>query len=770
MLKIIDLDIDAFLSGETRIDEVGFVFSPATEVDWVYFNSTEQQFESYDDYPKAARENACKVLRWIDEHGRDEVDGMTQTGLARANQLCNGEKISEETIARMSAFERHRQNAEINPEYEGTPWKDKGYVAWLGWGGDEGIAWAQRKLEQIRNERMSSQCGCSIDHDFVDTAMGISVGDYVSWTYAGRGDDADRGRGQVKEVRVQGEVKIPDTDLTLTATEERPVALIETKDGKVVGQYIDGDMRKTQKPDDFSHDLTHALIEAERIGCRGAHKMGDVWHPCDTHEDYQQALENERRSDEGMIEGVIEILNQIEDIENRAKVAIEVLRDFEIEGVDYDFDVFLERIGLGGPDLEYLWDDTMELEELLGQGYVITEAREIDPSEIVSEYKDTFSEKKITEEQFYRLTSKPNEPSLLDTPFRLRRYVYAIGPQGGPDLISTSREFCRRMMGKRQLVWRFEDLQLLSAQLNSQDNDRKIIPRPKGASVDVFTYQGGANCRHRFLELSLDPGERVSNNKQRATKKAGSVLDAPGQAGKTNEPAQVGRERNPQVVREESMSDIDLPIGFLQGVPVYTTDMEAKAKSTAMGCEGVYEKVDYMGNEAFRPCRTRKSNEFSSEHQFSVDDEKRMIYAPAMIPNKLIRRYEPSEGEYFVRFSKEAIEKGAHKFLMEGRTSPEFVNYEHTDTKFEGIFLVESWLVGSEEDKIYDYGYSREDVPEGSWVVGYKVENDDLWENYVKKGLIKAVSVEGLFDMSFNEQKADEYLLNKVINILNQVD
>ena len=704
MIKIIDLDIEAFLSGETRIDEVGFVFSPATEVDWVYFNSTEQQFESYDDYPKAASENACKVLRWIDEHGRDEVDGMTPTGLARANQLCNREKISEETIARMSAFERHRQNAEINPEYEGTPWKDKGYVAWLGWGGDEGIAYAKRKLEQIRNERMSSQCGCSIEHN------------------------------------------------------------------------------------EFSHDETHALIEAERLGCKGAHKMGDVWHPCGTHEDYEQALENERRSDEAMIEGVIEILLQIEDLENRAKVAIDVLRDFEAEGVVYDFDVFLERIGLGGPDLEYLWDDTMELEDLLDMGYVITEAKEIDPSIIVSEYKDSFSEKKITEEQFYTLTSKPNEPSLLDTPFRLRRYVYAIGPQGGPDLIPTSREFCRRMMGKRQLVWRFEDLQLLSAELNSQDGDRKIIPRPKGASVDVFIYQGGANCRHRFLELSLDPGERVSNNKQRATKKAGSVLDAPGQAGKTNEPAQVGRERNPQVVREESMSydtsnllpytkedeeDIllkDLPIGFLQGVPVYNSDKEAKAKSTAMGCEGVYEKVDYMGDEAFRPCRTRNSNEFKTEHKFKLDDEKRMIYAPAMIPGKIIRRYEPQEGEYFVRFSREAIERGAHKFLAEGRTKPEFVNYEHTDTKFDDIYLVESWIVGDEEDKIYDYGYSREDVPSGSWVVGYKVENDDLWENYVKKGLIKAVSVEGLFDMSFNSQRADEYLLNKVINILNQVD
>lgn len=117
-----------------------------------YEKMSEMVFESYDDYPKAAQENACKVLRWRDEHGEDEVDGMTRVGWIRANQLCNGEKISEETIARMSGFQRHKENSEISEEYKGTPWKDRGYVAWLGWGGTEGIEWASRKLEQIRQE------------------------------------------------------------------------------------------------------------------------------------------------------------------------------------------------------------------------------------------------------------------------------------------------------------------------------------------------------------------------------------------------------------------------------------------------------------------------------------------------------------------------------------------------------------------------------------------------------------------------------------------
>lgn len=43
----------------------------------------------------------------------------------------------------MSAFQRHRQNSD-RPLGDGC-----GKLMWLAWGGDEGIAWAERKLKQI---------------------------------------------------------------------------------------------------------------------------------------------------------------------------------------------------------------------------------------------------------------------------------------------------------------------------------------------------------------------------------------------------------------------------------------------------------------------------------------------------------------------------------------------------------------------------------------------------------------------------------------------
>lgn len=100
--------------------------------------------ESYSDYPKAASENAKTALRWAEKNGWGSCG--TPVGKARANQLAKGEAISKETISRMASFERHRQNSQKELG-DGC-----GRLMWLAWGGDAGIEWAQRKLEQIKKE------------------------------------------------------------------------------------------------------------------------------------------------------------------------------------------------------------------------------------------------------------------------------------------------------------------------------------------------------------------------------------------------------------------------------------------------------------------------------------------------------------------------------------------------------------------------------------------------------------------------------------------
>jgi hypothetical protein len=111
-----------------------------------YVQEVDEEFQSYTDYPQAARENAQRALDWAEENGWGDCG--TGVGKARANQLAKGEAITRDTVARMAAFERHRQNS-------GTPYGEGcGKLMWDAWGGDEGIRWAQRKLEEIDNEKL----------------------------------------------------------------------------------------------------------------------------------------------------------------------------------------------------------------------------------------------------------------------------------------------------------------------------------------------------------------------------------------------------------------------------------------------------------------------------------------------------------------------------------------------------------------------------------------------------------------------------------------
>ena len=107
-------------------------------------HSKEMQFESYTDYPESAKNAAKRALDWAEKNGWGDCG--TPIGKARANQLANGEPISEETIARMASFARHAQNADT-PYGEGC-----GKLMWDAWGGTAGIEWASNKLESIREK------------------------------------------------------------------------------------------------------------------------------------------------------------------------------------------------------------------------------------------------------------------------------------------------------------------------------------------------------------------------------------------------------------------------------------------------------------------------------------------------------------------------------------------------------------------------------------------------------------------------------------------
>ena len=104
----------------------------------------EEEFESYNDYPQSATNAAKRALEWKESHPDNSCG--TRVGWARANQLANKRRISEETIARMASFARHLQYKDV-PYSEGC-----GGLMVDAWGGEAGINWAKRKLEEIRED------------------------------------------------------------------------------------------------------------------------------------------------------------------------------------------------------------------------------------------------------------------------------------------------------------------------------------------------------------------------------------------------------------------------------------------------------------------------------------------------------------------------------------------------------------------------------------------------------------------------------------------
>lgn len=411
-----------------------------------------------------------------------------------------------------------------------------------------------------------------------------------------------------------------------------------------------------------------------------------------------------------------------------------------------------------------------ELEDLLNQGWTIVDAVSPNTEEVLKKSRDKFS--KVKSEDFYNIITTPSEQSFLDSPDgrRKTRFVYMVG--FGADIIPTSRDFCKRMLGGRQFVFRFEDILNLNLQIASEKDNMKIIPRPKGTDVDIFAWGGGSNCRHLWWEITLMPstpdGEPVksTNNKRKMLEDASYKGPAAGQAGQVNPPVNYGS-RSPQSVGMSKEKVV--PNGFLQGLAVFENKVDAKYYSKELGCSGVIEEVEYMGKKMFQACSYKKQQK---EAQFSINKEKRMIYSPAMKPGILIPRMDEFTREpYFVTFKPEAIEIMAQRFLIEKRTDK--TNYEHTDKKFDGVYLVESWIVSGEKDKAYELGYTKQDVPIGSWMVSFRVDNDEVW-NMVKKGKVKGISIEGDFvyklpeNNNFSHKKNDEYLLSEIINILNK--
>lgn len=120
------------------------------------------------------------------------------------------------------------------------------------------------------------------------------------------------------------------------------------------------------------------------------------------------------------------------------------------------------------------------------------------------------------------------------------------------------------------------------------------------------------------------------------------------------------------------------------------------------------------------------------------DLKRQVLTGPALIPNIIIGR----KG-YNITFSADTIRKISENFLIQNKQNN--VDLQH-QLNVNNVYLIESWIVEDENnDKIYALGYTKEQVPKGTWCISLKVKNNELWNEYLESGLLKGFSITGSF-------------------------
>ena len=137
----------------------------------------------------------------------------------------------------------------------------------------------------------------------------------------------------------------------------------------------------------------------------------------------------------------------------------------------------------------------------------------------------------------------------------------------------------------------------------------------------------------------------------------------------------------------------------------------------------------------------------------TVNEEQRILMGAILIPEQPIYRNQDGK-EFNIVFPKETIKQVQQNFALKGYQNNSTL--EHSGEQIENVTFVESWIKEDEvHDKSVHYGFNE---PVGTWFGLMKINNDVIWNEYVKTGKVKGFSIDGVFDMqkiNLNNEQMD---------------
>jgi len=147
--------------------------------------------------------------------------------------------------------------------------------------------------------------------------------------------------------------------------------------------------------------------------------------------------------------------------------------------------------------------------------------------------------------------------------------------------------------------------------------------------------------------------------------------------------------------------------------------------------------------------------------KLAIDGQKQVLTGVVLIPDQLIYRYDDNIGEYYIKFTARDIERIAQKMMKTGLALSSTTHQHEKNLK--GNYLTELWLVtDSKKDKAAALGLGE--LPVGTLMASYKIEDKSYWENEVLTGNVKGFSLEGIFNFKNVTMKKDEKKAARLAN------
>jgi ATP-dependent Clp protease protease subunit len=115
---------------------------------------------TYADYPDAAKNNARRALDHKEKNGSD---CGTLVGWQRANQIANGEGLSEETVQRTYSFLSRAETYDQGKYFDEDGSEICGSVMYDAWGGSAMRVWAEAKYKAIQKDKVKNMAKVNID-------------------------------------------------------------------------------------------------------------------------------------------------------------------------------------------------------------------------------------------------------------------------------------------------------------------------------------------------------------------------------------------------------------------------------------------------------------------------------------------------------------------------------------------------------------------------------------------------------------------------------